>query len=428
MLKNINELINACLNNQKVKILTNIKKRDGSIIIKKDTIVNKSFELNKIKKNGIIGIYAEIIETKTPQFNIQENNKIEAKIEEFQEVKKNATEIYSTAKKNIQQILNSIKTQNGKFDSELVGKTVNNLTNFIDKTENAFAYLSKEIFTHDNYLHHHSINVCTIGTAILSKINKKKKPPKKIFTSIQQYNRAQETKIIYYKKQEILDIAKGFFLHDVGKMLVPSKILNKPSKLTDSEFKVMQEHSYIMGLKILNKNNDTNPFVKNCVELHHAKSYYEEDRGYPITKEADDLPFYIHICKLADIYDALTSKRCYKEAISPIAIVTKIFRLYTGKGGENFKKILLEFVNTIGVAPPNTVVFLSNGQKAYVIDSNGPIVIPFTDTKGNTVNHKLDTIDIKKNKNIAIDNSKEILPPKKTYEILPSYLKKMYAD
>jgi len=142
------------------------------------------------------------------------------------------------------------------------------------------------------------------------------------------------------------------------------------------------------------------------------------------------IPLYVRICKLADIYDAMTSKRFHKEAISPISVVTQLFRTYAKKD-KMLQYILHSFVKSIGIYPPGSILFLRNGQMAYVLDSKGPFVVPFTDEQGKTLSSKPDPFIISASESDParlIDNRRSLKTSKDVYTILPSYIKNIIRN
>lgn len=106
-------------------------------------------------------------------------------------------------------------------------------------------------------------------------------------------------------------------LHDVGKVAIPDAVLCKPGKLTDDEFAVMKTHT-IRGadtLRTVAQSYPNNSFVNMGIEI--ARSHHEKwnGTGYPDSLAGEDIPLAAAIMAVADVYDALTSKRCYKEAM-----------------------------------------------------------------------------------------------------------------
>ena len=99
-------------------------------------------------------------------------------------------------------------------------------------------------------------------------------------------------------------------LHDVGKLAIPDEILNKPGKLTDKEFHVIQSHP-TKGVALL---KGYHPVIKNVAVGHHLS--YTGQRGYPSNNiSGQQIPYEARIAGVCDVYDALSSKRAYKEPI-----------------------------------------------------------------------------------------------------------------
>ncbi len=106
-------------------------------------------------------------------------------------------------------------------------------------------------------------------------------------------------------------ISDAALLHDIGKVGVSDAILGKPSKLTDEEFAVIKQHP-VIGARILMQSNYTQELVQ--IVLHHHERY--DGRGYPEGVAGDDIPIGARIIAIADSIDAMTSKRCYRDALS----------------------------------------------------------------------------------------------------------------
>jgi HD-GYP domain-containing protein (c-di-GMP phosphodiesterase class II) len=107
------------------------------------------------------------------------------------------------------------------------------------------------------------------------------------------------------------ELAAGFFLHDIGKVRVDPSIINKPGRLTDEEMKQMRTHAYA-GYEILSETKQLSEESKIIVLQHHERF---DGTGYPFSLKGDEIHMYGRICSIADVYDALTSERSYKQKL-----------------------------------------------------------------------------------------------------------------
>ena len=117
------------------------------------------------------------------------------------------------------------------------------------------------------------------------------------------------------EQQDMIPLASA--LHDIGKIGIDEKILNKPGKLTPEEFEVIKTHS-MLGAEMLHDLDEFSeqPLLQTAYEIarwHHERW---DGRGYPDGLKGDEIPISAQLVSLADVYDALTSERCYKKAFS----------------------------------------------------------------------------------------------------------------
>ena len=144
------------------------------------------------------------------------------------------------------------------------------------------------------------------------------------------------------EQQDLIPLASA--LHDIGKIGIDEKILNKPGKLTPEEFKVIQTHS-MLGAKMLHDLDQfaEQPLLQTAYEIvrwHHERW---DGRGYPDGLKGDEIPISAQLVSLADVYDALTSERCYKKAFSHEKAVQMILN---GECGA-FNPLLLQCLTDI---------------------------------------------------------------------------------
>ncbi|MBR1771598.1 MAG: response regulator [Lachnospiraceae bacterium] len=144
--------------------------------------------------------------------------------------------------------------------------------------------------------------------------------------------------------EEISMIPTVAALHDVGKISIPYHILNKPGRFTQEEFEIMKTHTTV-GYDMLTSVEAyrDNPFLTMATQVcrwHHERY---DGKGYPDGLVGDDIPISAQLVSVADVYDALTSERCYKQAYSHEKALDMIM------GGEcgAFNPLLLECLNNL---------------------------------------------------------------------------------
>lgn len=163
-------------------------------------------------------------------------------------------------------------------------------------------------------------------------------------------------------RKEIYEIGVAGLLHDLGKTKVPPEILNKPDRLTDNEFEVMKQHS-VFGYRMVKQLGSYNDAICLGVLQHHEKI---NGSGYPLGVGADQISPYAKILSVADIYDALITERPYKSAFSQRDAVEIIMSMT----GELDMSAMRSFLESMILYPVDSIVELSNGEKARVVRNN----------------------------------------------------------
>lgn len=139
----------------------------------------------------------------------------------------------------------------------------------------------------------------------------------KQLTSILLQNLIEKTDKYHLTENDILLISTASSLHDIGKISIDDKILNKPGRLTAEEFEVIKTHS-VIGAEMLQDLHNTHnyPLFDKAYEIcrwHHERY---DGKGYPDGLKGEEIPISAQVTSLADVYDTLTSNRCYKKAFS----------------------------------------------------------------------------------------------------------------
>ncbi|MBI3563022.1 MAG: HD-GYP domain-containing protein [Gammaproteobacteria bacterium] len=173
----------------------------------------------------------------------------------------------------------------------------------------------------------------------------------------------------------------GALLHDVGNMLLPAEILNKPGPLTAEEWTLVKTHPGL-GNKLLQK-NDIPPAEALDIVLHHHER--NSGGGYPDGLKGDEINFLTKIVALVDVYDAMTSDRCYRAGITPYLAMQDI---YKSSQADFDRSLVEEFISCIGLYPVGSVVELNQGHLGVVIATTSktrlrPLVLLCTDADKN---------------------------------------------
>ncbi|MEG0805058.1 MAG: HD-GYP domain-containing protein [Lachnospiraceae bacterium] len=151
-------------------------------------------------------------------------------------------------------------------------------------------------------------------------------------------------------------------LHDIGKCNVPSSIIHKPSALTSEEYNIVKQHSQ-NSYSIL-KDLPLDPRIRRAALMHHERG---DGSGYPTGLVANDLDDFAVIVSIADVYDAMTSNRCYRNALCPFEVIATFEK-------EGFQKYKPQFVTTflehIVDTYMNNRVMLNDGSFCKIVLKN----------------------------------------------------------
>ncbi|SDL50830.1 HDIG domain-containing protein [Maridesulfovibrio ferrireducens] len=151
--------------------------------------------------------------------------------------------------------------------------------------------------------------------------------------------------------------------HDVGKGRISNKVLNKPGKLTDDEYEIMKTHS-LLGLKVLSSVKGMRKEVLRGVVEHHERF---NGTGYPRSLEGEGIHPFGRMIAISDVYDALTSVRVYKKAMTASKTLSL---MYKWKGTDFDPAYFNRFVMIMGIYPPGTFVQLEDKRFALVLETN----------------------------------------------------------
>lgn len=198
--------------------------------------------------------------------------------------------VYQVANNLIEDIMSDPGANN---NVERAAEWIKNTIYYILNDENTYSSFF-QIADHDYNLYSHSINVSVIGLLF--------------------------GKFLALKQEDLNSLGKGLLLHDIGKIEVPLEILNKPGKLTEDEFYLLKKHPEA-GLRLLEGKENIGNDTLSVVAQHH-ENY--NGTGYPNGIAEDDIHLFGKICRIIDVYDALTSKRTHSNAMKPFVALAEM--------------------------------------------------------------------------------------------------------
>jgi len=190
----------------------------------------------------------------------------------------------------------------------------------------------------DDYTYMHSVAVCTLMVALAQKMG--------------------------LSEAEVREAGLAGMLHDVGKARMPLDVLNKPGKLTQEEYELMKRHSRI-GHGLLVAGGVGSAIALDVCLRHHERP---DGKGYPDGLSAEALGVHARMGAVCDVYDAITSRRPYKEPWGPAESISQMSE-WT-KAGQFDPMVFRAFVNCVGIYPVGSLVRLLSERLAVVIEQN----------------------------------------------------------
>ena len=193
-----------------------------------------------------------------------------------------------------------------------------------------------DLRTFDDYTYRHSVNVAVLATIIGMGFG--------------------------LKQVQLNDLCTAAMFHDMGKLMIDPDILNKPGRLTKDEFDLIKMHPQL-SIELLAERWNISIESKAAIVSHHEN---EDGSGYPKGLQGKKIPLYAKIIHVADVYDALTSKRPYKEPYTPSEAIEYLM------GGCNMlfdMDVVTTFLKWVPVYPKGVLVKLSDGREGIVYEN-----------------------------------------------------------
>jgi len=248
----------------------------------------------------------------------------------FDEELKEARRVRGEAELLVREFLSNARLGKGPDAGKVTG-TVGRMVDSVFRNQDALASLAR-LKSFDDYTFGHCVNVCILSIAVGRQMG--------------------------LEKASLEELGTGAILHDIGKMLVPDKILNKPGKLDDEEFAIMKSHAALGGEMLAGAKISETALL---VATEHHERY--DGGGYYKGLSGDAIHLYARIAAVADVYDAMTSKRVYQNMTVPEEALKK---LYLMRGTHFEPRIVEQLIKCLGIYPIGTFVELNTGELAIV--------------------------------------------------------------
>ncbi len=336
-----------------MRIAKNVYWNDGNVLLAQGVCLHRGF-IEKLKDFGINSVY--IIDDLVGKIDVDELVTEQTRTE--------ATQIVKETMQNVK----NARTPEG----EKVIKIVDSITDELIHNPNIMVNLV-EVRAMNDYTFAHCL-----GVSILAMV-----------TGIG----------MGYDYKRLKELGIGAILHDIGKAFIPDDLLYKPGPLSREEYETIKTHTKL-GYDVIRDCNDFSMSAAHVAWEHHEKY---DGTGYPRGLWGRSIHEYARISALADVYDALTTNRSYREKLMPHEAIEY---LRDSEGLAFDPEIAEIFLDKIAPFPVGSIVLLNNGEKAVVVRINKefpgrPVVATVYDRTGNKLEQPLER-DLKKDLTLFI--------------------------
>lgn len=246
-----------------------------------------------------------------------------------------ARETLARAKQSTQEMFQQAR-MGQSIKTEDLAPLVDEISESLSRNSAAMLTLTR-MKTSDDYTYLHSVAVCALMIALARQLN-------------------------YEGDMQALGTAG--LLHDIGKVAMPEEVLNKPGKLTDEEYQIMKTHPR-RGWEILRDSFKADEIALDVCLHHHERV---DGKGYPEQLSGDNLSLIARMGAVCDVYDAITSERCYKPGWDPAEALKKMAEWQ--QQGQFDKTVFNAFVKTVGIYPTGTLLKLKSGRLGIVTEQS----------------------------------------------------------
>jgi putative nucleotidyltransferase with HDIG domain len=243
-----------------------------------------------------------------------------------------AHEAYRSAKNIVQGAMQDVRIGRA-IDTDQVSRVVTGLVDSILRNRDALVSLSR-LKSFDEYTFFHSVNTAILALAL--------------------------GRTLGLSRDALHLLGSGTLLHDIGKMKIPLDILNKPGRFDPHEFEVMKQHA-LRGVEILTATTGFGEEIVRPALEHHERV---DGSGYPYGRHRPELTQFGLITSVVDIYDAMTSDRCYHKGLPSHQALKHLYDI--GREGHLDSRYVQQFIHCVGVYPVGSCVLLNTGEAGIV--------------------------------------------------------------
>ncbi|MFB1082400.1 HD-GYP domain-containing protein [Jeotgalibacillus sp. JSM ZJ347] len=272
--------------------------------------------------------YVYISDEKSKGIEVKESVPVHVRQESIREMKDAFSSIRTSKQKNMAAMLES--------KTEKIQHVLKGIMSEMDANQDLLMILS-DAYIYDSYIFHHSYNVTLYTLAI----GKELRLPVK----------------------QLEQLGLGAMLHDIGKTMVDESVLMKEGPLTEEEFEEIKMHT-VHGFEVLKNLHNVSLLTAHCAFQHHERL---NGSGYPRGIFVEDIHLYAKILAVADVFDACTSNRVYRDKMLPADALEIIL---AGSGTLFDPTVIKAFQMGVAIYPNGLTVQLSDGRKGIVARQN----------------------------------------------------------
>ena len=248
---------------------------------------------------------------------------------------KKGKQLHDTTRHYIEDVFHSLN-KGGQLDIDGVKHIVNELVEHILTNPDTMIWLS-QLKNKDEYTAIHSVNVCILSLTF--------------------------GRTLGLTESELNELGLGALLFDIGKSKIPEDILKKTGALTDNEFLLMKAHAFI-GYAMFDENKQVPKASLEIILNHHERL---DGSGYPNGRHHSEISQLTRIVSIVDVFDAMTSDRCYKDALQAQHALNELYNMAPNKLDQ---ELVEAFIKCIGIYPVGSIVSLNTGHTGVVVKLN----------------------------------------------------------